>query len=294
MDPVCGLPALLIWQDMHKTAGMVGKILKRLVQAAAARIITRGNVLTGGMSQTGQKQRQDEETREEAGHAAIIAWRVAQGDGRSPRTGAAPQWSAPGGAVLAHAIAPRPRPWPAGGNPNNKEVSMKVILPALERIFCGRRSDLALSGVLRSEALVSVSIAPDDTCADVRRRLVEDLIRARHPQDWLQDRDAPWSEIYAPLAEAAFPGCADQPADTNAPPPPLGARPWQLAPDPQAYGDHAGWWIVVDATGARELGDGVYETMDEAEAEAERLNEADPRAEWYRHWFAIRSAGNAA
>lgn len=86
---------------------------------------------------------------------------------------------------------------------------MKVILPALERIFCGRRSDLALSGVLRSEALVSVSIAPDDTCADVRRRLVEDMIRARHPQDWLQDRDAPWSEIYAPLAEAAFPGCAD-------------------------------------------------------------------------------------
>lgn len=62
MDPVCGLPALLIWQDMHKTAGMVGKILKRLVQTAAARIIRRGNVLTGGMSQTGQKQRQDEET----------------------------------------------------------------------------------------------------------------------------------------------------------------------------------------------------------------------------------------
>lgn len=62
MDPVSALAALLIWQDMHKTAGMVGKVLKRLVQTAAGGIIRRGNVLTGGMSQTGQKQRQDEET----------------------------------------------------------------------------------------------------------------------------------------------------------------------------------------------------------------------------------------
>lgn len=171
---------------------------------------------------------------------------------------------------------------------------MKVILPALKRIFCGRRSDLALAGGLRSEVFVSVSIAPDDTCADVRRRLVEDLIRARHPQDWLRDRDAPWSEIYAPLADAAFPGGADQPADANAPPPPLGARPWQLAPDPETYGHHAGWWIVVDATGERELGDGVFPEIGQAEQEAARLNAADPHAEWYRHWFELRTPEHGA
>ena len=96
-----------------------------------------------------------------------------------------------------------------------------------------------------------------------------------------------WYGLLSPWVEAASPGPPAAPADPAAPPAPLGAEPWPLAPDSDVYGDRAGWWIVVDATGEHELSE-AYPTRELAEREAQRLNGADPNAEWYRHWFAFQ------
>jgi hypothetical protein len=40
---------------------------------------------------------------------------------------------------------------------------------------------------------------------------------------------------------------------------------WQLAPDPEAYGEHAGWYMVVSDDLATDL-DGPYRTLREAQA----------------------------
>ncbi|GBQ21571.1 hypothetical protein AA12717_0931 [Gluconacetobacter sacchari DSM 12717] len=163
----------------------------------------------------------------------------------------------------------------------------------LSLVFRGRLS--AVPAVLwRQHAPVaSVSVAPDDTVADVRERLMCELIRVLHPDDWQNGHDGAWAPRYLAIVEEAVPGPADAIADPDAPTSPLAAEPWPLAPDPEAYGERAGWWIVVDGTAERELSP-AFPTRDLAEQEAERLNRADPHAEWYRHWFAVECEGPEA
>lgn len=163
----------------------------------------------------------------------------------------------------------------------------------LSLAFRGRRSKVPVALWGRQAPVASVSVAPDDTVADVRERLVTELIRILHPADWLEGEEGAWGSRYLAIVEAAVPGAASAVADPDAPTPPLAAEPWPLAPDPDAYGERAGWWIVVDGTAERELSP-AFPTRDLAEQEAERLNRSDPHAEWYRHWFTVEYEGAGA
>lgn len=154
----------------------------------------------------------------------------------------------------------------------------------ISRVFAGRRSALPADMTVPP---LSVSVFPGDAIADIRERLIDDVIRVLRPEEWRAQRCEQWYGLLRPWVEAAIPGPPAAPADPAAPPAPLGAEPWPLAPDSDVYGDHAGWWIVVDATGEHELSE-AYPTRELAEREAQRLNGADPNAEWYRHWFAFQ------
>ena len=65
---------------------------------------------------------------------------------------------------------------------------------------------------------------------------------------------------------------------------------WQLADDPQTYGEDAGAWSVVDGTLANELTEPVA-SCEEVQRQADALNAEDVYAEWYRHWFRLRWEG---
>jgi antirestriction protein ArdC/phage/plasmid primase-like uncharacterized protein len=52
----------------------------------------------------------------------------------------------------------------------------------------------------------------------------------------------------------------------------LAAKPWQLADDPETYGDNAGHWIVVSADGENELAGGPWPDYERAEQEAGYIN----------------------
>lgn len=49
-------------------------------------------------------------------------------------------------------------------------------------------------------------------------------------------------------------------------------RPWQLADDEEAYGDNAGWWIIVSPDQEDELPGGPWQTEDELRAHAVQAN----------------------
>lgn len=163
----------------------------------------------------------------------------------------------------------------------------------LSLVFRGRLSAVPVVLWRQHAPVASVSVAPDDTVADVRERLMRELIRILHPGDWENGHDGAWAPQYLAIVEEALPGPAGAIADPDAPTPPLAAEPWPLAPDPEAYGERAGWWIVVDGTAERELSP-AFSTRDLAEQEAERLNRSDPHAEWYRHWFTVEYDGAGA
>lgn len=52
----------------------------------------------------------------------------------------------------------------------------------------------------------------------------------------------------------------------------LGARPWQLADDPEEYGDNAGKWVITSADGEDERPGGIYQTQERVEEEAAYIN----------------------
>jgi len=135
--------------------------------------------------------------------------------------------------------------------------------------------------------LASVSIAPYDHLDDVRDRLLDDLIRILHTQDWMNDDIAPWRDLYRKPVEALYTGSPCDLAEAGAPTAPLGACVWRLADDSETYGEQAGWFLVVDGSLNTEVA-GSFATEAEAQAVADRLNADDPfDGCWYRHWFRI-------
>ncbi|MFT9160715.1 MAG: hypothetical protein ABF491_10170 [Acetobacter sp.] len=162
--------------------------------------------------------------------------------------------------------------------------------PCLSPVLVWRGRASALPASLcrdgASHALLSVSVAPEDTVRSVRERLVDELIRATAGAQARPEDHPALCRLFEPMAWHACPGMPADRADPGAPEPPLAAQPWQLAGDPQTYAERAGWWIVVDGSWNHELSDTVP-CREQAQAIADRLNAADPGAEWYRHWFCV-------
>lgn len=161
----------------------------------------------------------------------------------------------------------------------------------LTRVFEGTFSHFPpdVREAARDGYLVSVSVAPDDLVDNVRERLLDDVVRAINGPERpsVHDRDQEVRRRFRASVEKAVPGSCAKQVEPLAPAPPIDAQPWQLARDPQAYGQHAGWWIVVDGTLAHELSEPVP-THALAQRIADGINAADPTAEWHRHWFVLR------
>ena len=171
-------------------------------------------------------------------------------------------------------------------------IVRKIPAPVLTPLWRGRASLMPAPVQARGAdgALISVSIAPEDLNDSARERLLDEILRVMPVPARCAMARGFWRSRFRPLVEAAYPGSLADCAQCDAPAPPLEAVVWQLADDPQTYGEHAGAWIVVDGTLANELTEPVA-SCEEAQRQAGALNAADVHAEWYRHWFLLRWEG---
>jgi hypothetical protein len=120
-----------------------------------------------------------------------------------------------------------------------------AIAVSLIPFFQGPASAITLE-MLRQTAgryRVSVSIAPNDTLASVRDRLVADMERALLPPDLPVATRRTYHAIFAAAAVTAYPGAPGTLADPQAPPPPLGAARLNDA-DPIKEG-HRHWFAAA-------------------------------------------------
>lgn len=161
----------------------------------------------------------------------------------------------------------------------------------LTRVFEGTFSHFppAVCELARDGYLVSVSVAPEDLVDNVRERLLDDVVRAINGPERpaVHESNQELRTFFRSAVEKAVPGSCAKQVEPLAPAPPIDAQPWQLADDVVSYGQHAGWWIVVDGTHVNELAEPVP-TRELARHIADGINAADPTAEWHRHWFVLR------
>ncbi|ADU66162.1 hypothetical protein Selin_1428 [Desulfurispirillum indicum S5] len=71
---------------------------------------------------------------------------------------------------------------------------------------------------------------------------------------------------------------------------PSPAIPWQLADDPETYGDNAGHWILVSSDGENELPGGPWPTQEQAEQEARKHIQEAHQDESGRLWDVLYMA----
>ena len=171
-------------------------------------------------------------------------------------------------------------------------IVRKIPAPVLTPLWRGRASLMPAPVQARGAdgALISVSIAPAALHDRARHPLPDAILLGMPVPARCAMARGFWRSRYRPLVEAAYPGSLADCAQCDAPAPPLEAVVWQLADDPQTYGEHVGAWIVVDGTLANELTEPVA-SCEEVQRQADALNAEDVYAEWYRHWFLLRWEG---